>query len=333
MPTIGVQDDTVTDVRLGDSYGLYVTPIDGTSNTGGTLDSIEIFMDYDSTGSFDDCTVGLYYGGAAALNDPDGATQIAEKNFLDLSTNYGLGADDAGSWIVLDFDGETIPADEDLYVVCLPHYYINQHLINPAGSSDVGDCSEGYLRFDSYAYNVSTTLPTTLDARADATATSTYPVKVLINYTEAAGGISGSLDQATETDTALASGSLKTKTASQATETDSVLAFGSAKVVAVDQAETTELAQALSQVTATLTISGITGGANLSNLEWVVFDSQDLGTATILAQGTGESTDGSGDLVVDLTGTGVSNGATVWYVIKDTSETNAAQGPGTVVVG
>lgn len=85
-------------------------------------------------------------------------------------------------------------------------------------------------------------------------------------------------------------------------------------------------------VSATITVSGITGGASLTALEWMVLSSQDLNAATILDQGNGETTDGSGNLVLDVLGSGATNGQSVWYIIKDASETNAAQGPATVVV-
>lgn len=84
--------------------------------------------------------------------------------------------------------------------------------------------------------------------------------------------------------------------------------------------------------TALITITGITGGESLTGLEWVVFSSQDLSTASILAQGSGESTNVNGDLVLDVAGSGATNGQAVWYTIKDIAETNEASGPATVVV-
>lgn len=119
----------------------------------------------------------------------------------------------------------------------------------------------------------------------------------------------------------------------QVAETDASQVLASAKQRAIGLVTEADLAQAIVlQVSASLTITGITGGADLSNLEYMVLDSQDLSIANILAAGTGEDTDANGDLIIDLNGTGAVNGQLVWYIIKDTTETNAAQGPGTVVV-
>lgn len=51
-----------------------------------------------------------------------------------------------------------------------------------------------------------------------------------------------------------------------------------------------------------LVVSAIVGGANLSGLAYAVFDGYDIGTASIVTQGNGETTDGSGTLEIDVTG-------------------------------
>ena len=84
-------------------------------------------------------------------------------------------------------------------------------------------------------------------------------------------------------------------------------------------------------VVTTVTVTGITGGANLTALEWFVFDTDDFSTASVIGQGSGETTDSSGDLTVVLTN-GPTNGQSVWYSIKNAAGTLAAQGPATVSV-
>ena len=76
----------------------------------------------------------------------------------------------------------------------------------------------------------------------------------------------------------------------------------------------------------------ISGGANLTGLDYVLFDSQDLATAGILKQGAGESTDASGNLVIDVNDVSVTDGQAVYYVIGDTSDTQIAGGPATVSI-
>ena len=76
----------------------------------------------------------------------------------------------------------------------------------------------------------------------------------------------------------------------------------------------------------------ISGGANLTGLDYVLFDSQDLATAGILKQGAGESTDASGNLVIDVNDVSVTDGQAVYYVIGDTGDTQIAGGPATVSI-
>lgn len=114
-----------------------------------------------------------------------------------------------------------------------------------------------------------------------------------------------------------------TSSSSNSTATNTVVTIGGVS----DTFTSTTLAS-----TATVTTAAITGGASLTALEWAVFSSQDLSSATLLDQGSGETTNGSGVLVLDITGSGATNSQSVWYVIKNTADTIAAQGPATVVV-
>jgi len=75
---------------------------------------------------------------------------------------------------------------------------------------------------------------------------------------------------------------------------------------------------ATSAVAATsITVSGITGGADLTSLSYVVFDTADIGTGSIIAQANDETTDSNGDLVIDLTSLGVSAGTVLTIIITD----------------
>ena len=67
----------------------------------------------------------------------------------------------------------------------------------------------------------------------------------------------------------------------------------------------------------TITVSEITGGADLSTLSYCVFDAADIGSASIIKQGNDESTDSNGDLVIDLTGLGVPVGTTLTIIITN----------------
>ena len=100
-------------------------------------------------------------------------------------------------------------------------------------------------------------------------------------------------------------------------------AAGNDSAVATSAAATTQSAKV--QVT-------ISGGANLTGLDYVLFDSQDLATAGILKQGAGESTDASGNLVIDVNDVSVTDGQAVYYVIGDTGDTQIAGGPATVSI-
>ena len=63
------------------------------------------------------------------------------------------------------------------------------------------------------------------------------------------------------------------------------------------------------------------GGLNLSDLTYVVFDGYDMSVSSILLQGVGESTDGTGELVVVLSSTGVVQDDPVSIVISDYTTT------------
>lgn len=81
-------------------------------------------------------------------------------------------------------------------------------------------------------------------------------------------------------------------------------------------------------ITASITISGISGGENLSSLSYAVFSEADIGSATLIKQGNDGSTDENGDLFIDLTGTGVLNGTVLTVLIDDytTAPTGASKG-------
>lgn len=80
-------------------------------------------------------------------------------------------------------------------------------------------------------------------------------------------------------------------------------------------------------VTVTLTSDGVTPRAGLSGLKWAFFDqaTPDLFGAPV-AQGAIESTDGSGVLALDITGSALSAGDTGWLVVTD-SDGTATQSP------
>ena len=75
-------------------------------------------------------------------------------------------------------------------------------------------------------------------------------------------------------------------------------------------------------VTVTLTSDGTTPRANLSSLKWAFFDQStpDLFTAPT-AKGSIESTDASGVLLLNITGTALSAGDTGWLVVTDSDGT------------
>ena len=90
-------------------------------------------------------------------------------------------------------------------------------------------------------------------------------------------------------------------------------------------AQSADIAGTATHVTiqSTVTVTGITGGQNLTGLDYCVFDGQDISSMTILAQGTGETTSASGDLVIDLGGTGVLDGDPLLIMIGDWTLTPA----------
>ena len=107
---------------------------------------------------------------------------------------------------------------------------------------------------------------------------------------------------------------------------------------AVDQVATDAAGNISSVNTQTFTTQSaevhvtISGGASLTGLDYVLFDSQNLATANVLKQGAGESTDASGNLVLDVNDVSVTNGQAVYYVIGDTGDTQIAGGPATVSI-
>lgn len=85
--------------------------------------------------------------------------------------------------------------------------------------------------------------------------------------------------------------------------------------------ETVSEAGSLS-VSLTLTTNGTTPAANLSSLKWAFFDQVSPGSFVApTAKGTIESTDSTGLLVIDVTGTSLTAGQTGWLIITDSDGT------------
>ncbi len=75
-------------------------------------------------------------------------------------------------------------------------------------------------------------------------------------------------------------------------------------------------------VTLTLTTDGSTPAASLSSLKWAFFDEATPdGFTAPAAQGAVESTDGSGVLVLDITGSSLYEGDTGWLIVTDSDGT------------
>lgn len=83
----------------------------------------------------------------------------------------------------------------------------------------------------------------------------------------------------------------------------------------------------------TITVPLITGGKSLTGLSYTVFSNDDIATATIAAQGTGETTDADSELVIDITGAGISSGEVCIVVITDISGAPTAANRGAVCYG
>lgn len=80
-------------------------------------------------------------------------------------------------------------------------------------------------------------------------------------------------------------------------------------------------------VTLTLTTDGSTAAASVTGIDWMLLNAADLGAASaILASGTGESTNGSGVITIDVTGLGLFVGD-VRYLILSNSDGDPAQSP------
>lgn len=85
-------------------------------------------------------------------------------------------------------------------------------------------------------------------------------------------------------------------------------------------------------------VSAITGGASLSALDYCVFNGQDISSFTIAGQGTGETTDASGNLSINLDGLGFAVDDLIIILIGDwttapTGISNAAVCYTTVTAG
>ncbi|PCJ88598.1 MAG: hypothetical protein COA54_02455 [Thiotrichaceae bacterium] len=99
-----------------------------------------------------------------------------------------------------------------------------------------------------------------------------------------------------------------TSSASNATAVDTIVTVGGIS----DTYTSTTLA-----AIQTATFPAIAGGENLAGLDYCVFAGHDLSTMTILKQGIGESTDASGNLVIDLNDVVVSNNDPLLIIIGD----------------
>jgi hypothetical protein len=77
-----------------------------------------------------------------------------------------------------------------------------------------------------------------------------------------------------------------------------------------------------------ITVTGITGGANQTGLLWFIFDDA---TGAMIENGSGASIDGNEDMTITMT-PGPANGLDVWYVVMNVAGTMAATGPAVVSV-
>lgn len=84
---------------------------------------------------------------------------------------------------------------------------------------------------------------------------------------------------------------------------------------------------AATSITLTLTTDGTTPAASVTGIDWMLLDAADMGAASaILDSGTGESTDGSGVLTIDITGLGLIVDD-VRYLVLSNSDGDPAQSP------
>ena len=82
-----------------------------------------------------------------------------------------------------------------------------------------------------------------------------------------------------------------------------------------------------------VTVYGITGGGDLSSLSYCVFDGADIGTASIIKQANDEETNASGDLTIDITGLGATEGEVLTIVITNYTTTPSDSDRGAVCYG
>ena len=82
-----------------------------------------------------------------------------------------------------------------------------------------------------------------------------------------------------------------------------------------------------------ITVPLITGAENLTSLAYTVFSNADISTASIAVQGSGETTDAATELVIDITGGGISNGEVCVVIITDISGVPLATNRGAVCFG
>lgn len=92
-------------------------------------------------------------------------------------------------------------------------------------------------------------------------------------------------------------------------------------------------AGAATSVTLTLTTDGSTAAASLTGLKWAFFDAMPGSFAAPVAQGTTETTNGSGSLVLDITGSALAPGATGWLIVTDSDGTTTQDPAGKAFSG
>ena len=110
--------------------------------------------------------------------------------------------------------------------------------------------------------------------------------------------------------------------------------FGDIAHIILDGFEPVSVGSTVS-VTITLVDPADSPRLGLTGLKWAFFDQVTPNLfAAPTAKGTGESTDGSGVLVVDVTGSALSSGQTGWLIVTDSDGTttqspvhNAFSGP------
>lgn len=95
----------------------------------------------------------------------------------------------------------------------------------------------------------------------------------------------------------------------------------------------TASAGAATSVTLTLTTDGSTAAASLTGLKWAFFDAMPGSFSAPVVQGTTESTNGAGSLVLDITGSALAPGANGWLIVTDSDGTTTQDPAGRAFSG